>query len=349
MVDERYLVYLSIHGDLRAAPFDVKTFRVGRSVRLENGIARRGDTGIGAYDLTASGTLVYAQGVNHAEGNLVATNERSVDTLNVGKAAFRLFSPNPDGTQLAAVVSVDDGEELRVYNLRTGEHFVWSKRSDQTLPIWSARGERLMFAQSGTMFVGSPDQSTRPESVYYQPGVPEALEWDADDRVVFENWVGNRIFSLDLKSTPPAVVELAQGVLYPSLSPDRRWISYAKSDGLWLQPFPANGKRYHVARGDITSSHWLSPTELTMSVRDSTGVMAIDRVTIDFSGPVPAFPRRRWLALPDFVPVIGPSYALTHDGRVVYLRGAPERPVSYLRVIPDWVSKMKRAVDDANR
>ena len=42
-------------------------------------------------------------------------------------------------------------------------------------------------------------------------------------------------------------------------------------------------------------------------------------------------------------------YTLTHDGRVVYLRGAPERPVAYLRVVPDWVSKMKRAVDEANR
>jgi len=78
--------------------------------------------------------------------------------------------------------------------------------------------------------------------------------------------------------------------------------------------------------------------------------MAIDRVTIDFSGPAPAFKdRRRWLALPDFVPAQGPAYTLTHDGKVLYLRGAPERPVSYLRVIPDWVSRMKRAVDEANR
>ena len=53
--------------------------------------------------------------------------------------------------------------------------------------------------------------------------------------------------------------------------------------------------------------------------------------------------------MPGFVATAGPSYTLTRDGRVVYLRGAPERPVQYLRVIPDWVSKMKRAVDDANR
>ena len=69
----------------------------------------------------------------------------------------------------------------------------------------------------------------------------------------------------------------------------------------------------------------------------------------DLHGPVPACPRRRWLALPDFIRALGPAYTLTPDGRVLYLRGAPERPVTYLRVIPDWVSKMKHAVDEANR
>jgi len=43
------------------------------------------------------------------------------------------------------------------------------------------------------------------------------------------------------------------------------------------------------------------------------------------------------------------AYTLTRDGNVLYLRGAPERPVAYLRVVPDWVSKMKHAVDEANR
>jgi hypothetical protein len=102
-----------------------------------------------------------------------------------------------------------------------------------------------------------------------------------------------------------------------------------------------------VATGDIEGVHWLSPTELTMAVRDSA-TMAIDRIAIDFSGLAPAFHRRRWLAMPGFVNTPGPSYTLTPDGKVLYLRGAPERPVQYLRVVPNFVSKMKHAVDDAN-
>jgi hypothetical protein len=85
-----------------------------------------------------------------------------------------------------------------------------------------------------------------------------------------------------------------------------------------------------------------------MAVQDSGGMTAIDRITIDFSGPAPDFHPRRWLTLPDFVNTAGKSYTLTRDGRVLYLRGAPERPVTYLRVIPNWVSTMKQKVDDAN-
>ena len=86
-----------------------------------------------------------------------------------------------------------------------------------------------------------------------------------------------------------------------------------------------------------------------MAVKDSGSTMAIDRITIDFSGVQPVFhPRRRWLAMPGFVSTVG-QYTLTRDGKVVYLRGSPEHPVTYLHVVPNWVATMKRAVDEANR
>jgi len=180
----------------------------------------------------------------------------------------------------------------------------------------------------------------------------EPFAWAADDRVIVAAWGPNRLLALDLKRTPPAVEVVAEHAGFPSLSPDGHWLSYSSRsfDALLLQPYPGNGKRYQVATGEITTSQWLSPTELTIAVKDSDGTTAIDRVSVDFSGPTPIFNnRRRWLALPDLVPTQGPSYALMPDGRVLYLRGAPERPVQYLRVIPDWASKMKRAVDEANR
>ena len=353
LVDERYLVYLSNDGALLAAPVDVARHRVGRSVRLIDGIARRADTGAGAYDLSSSGTLVYAQGVNHAAGNLVAIDERSkADTLPVGQSIFAHFVPSPDGAQLAAVVTLPDHDELRVYNLRTGESIVRSKGPTLEEPVWNRRGDSLLFGTGEQLYAASLDQSTTPERVYYYPDgwFTEPYDWDPAGRVVAEQWKEKRIISVDLKKTPPSVVVLADSAEWPSVSPDERWMSYISAGGgeLWLKRIP-NGKRYHVWSGDIRSSRWLSPTELTMAVRDSASKMSIDRIAIDFSGPTPAFHRRHWLPLPEFIESPGPAYALTPDGKVVYLRGAPERPVQYLHVIPDWVSKMRHAVDDANR
>jgi Tol biopolymer transport system component len=352
LYDGRYLVYLSLEGDLYAAPIDVKKHRIGRAVRMVSGIVRCGENGAGSYDLSSTGTLVYARGANHAVGHLVTMNEHSVDTLNVGRDAFKVFALSPDRTRVAAVVTTNGGEELRIYDLRRGLPLIWSRDISISRPVWNARGDRLLFGRSGALLAGSPYEYRAAQPVYQEEGgsMFEAHAWLADDRVVFHDWGRRRIASLDLATSPATPEELAASAAYASMSPDGRWIAYVSAglDSLWLQPFPAARKRYHVATGDIEGLHWRSPTELTLASRDSDAKMAIDRIAIDFSGADPAFHRERWLAMPGFVNTPGPSYTLTPDGRVLYLRGAPERPVQYLHVIPDFGAKMKHAVDDAN-
>ena len=36
-------------------------------------------------------------------------------------------------------------------------------------------------------------------------------------------------------------------------------------------------------------------------------------------------------------------------GGFIYMQGAADRPIPYLRVVPNWVEQMKRAVDAADR
>ena len=59
LVDGTYMVYLSLDGDLRAAPYDRKRQLIGRSVSLVTGI-NRDALGAAQYDLTESGLLGYA-------------------------------------------------------------------------------------------------------------------------------------------------------------------------------------------------------------------------------------------------------------------------------------------------
>jgi serine/threonine-protein kinase len=348
LIDDRYLVYLSMSGDLLAAPVNLATRRVGRSVRLATGLGRRAYSGAGTYAISRSGTLVYAQGVNHALGHLVAADGKSLDTLPVGRDAFLRFAVSPDRRRLAAVVAGLEGEELRVYDLRKGDYIMWARHPTIRQPVWSPRGDRLFYSHGDSIRVGSPDRSGAPALVASMIGSLEGFTWMPDDRVVVGRWDDFHVLSLNLARTPVTVDTLAAEASFPRMSPDGRWLSYndVGITTLWLEPFPATGQRYQVATGSIEDAQWISPTEF--AVFEGSGP-AIDRWEMDLSGATPAFNRRRWTVMPEFVETAGQSFTLSPDGRVVYVRGSPERPVWYLRVVPNWVNRMKRAVDEANK
>lgn len=76
---------------------------------------------------------------------------------------------------------------------------------------------------------------------------------------------------------------------------------------------------------------------------------SIHRARIVSAGDPPVIETVHWLDHPDFRETEGQSFQMSPDGRVIYVRGAAEVPVRYLRVVPGWVEQMKRAVDEANR
>jgi serine/threonine-protein kinase len=86
--DDKYLVWVSNDGDLLAAPVDLAARRIGRSVRMVTGLGRDPYSGAGSYVVSATGTLVFANGINGAVGHLVRANAQTSDTLPVGRDAF---------------------------------------------------------------------------------------------------------------------------------------------------------------------------------------------------------------------------------------------------------------------
>ena len=58
---------------------------------------------------------------------------------------------------------------------------------------------------------------------------------------------------------------------------------------------------------------------------------------------------RLWFSDPRFTDLEQQAYAVTPDGGLIYMQTPPEQVAPYLRVVPNWVEQMKRAVDEANR
>ncbi len=349
VVEERYLTYASIGGDLLAAPVDLETGRVGRAVRMASGLGLVNFTGDASYVIAASGTLVYAQGDNRSVGHLVHVSDAGIDTLPVSREAFLTYEYSRDGRRLAAVVEGLEGMELRIYDLSSGRYQTWIRGPVITHAVWSPAGDRLLFGVSDSLFVGSPDRSSSPEFLLYVPEF-EAMRWMPDDRLFGIRWRPNAALVLRLDRRPVAIDSLFTdtGYLFPSA--DGRWIAYSNKayTEAWIEPLPRDGRRFLAAAGNTEDIQWLSAFELGVPITDGSRTR-IERVTVDARANPPVRNRGWWADAPQFRDANGPSFSTAPGGGLIYLQGAIERPASYLRVVPHWVDRMKKAVDEANR
>ena len=352
VIDDRYLVYLSVGGDLMAAPVDLATNRVGKAVRMASGLGRRFYTGAGTFALSRTGTMVYAQGIDEAVGHLVTAGDTGLDTLPVGRERFLRFTVQRIGRPLAAVVDVREGEELRIYDLTTGRHVVWVRREEIRQPVWSPAGDRILFSVGDSVFVGSPELAGPPELLVVAEGEFEGYAWLPDGRVIGTLWGAYAGAAIDANRRPVVLDTLFPDATFTRPSPDARWIAYSNAaiDAIMLQRMPSDGRRFTVAASGRYGAepNWLPNGQLTFM--SSLGREAsIERVDIDVTRSPPFFGRQQWVVIPDFRDTAGQSFAITPDGRVLYVRGDKVPPVRFFRVIPNWVDQMKRAVDEANR
>ncbi len=216
-------------------------------------------------------------------------------------------------------------------------------------PRWDPNGEELVFTIDGldtppAILRGSPDATARPDTV---TGVSRYLwvsHYRSEDDVL--GWAP-MLVSVDLTSDPVTVDTLVnEPVWAASLSPDSRWLAFnvgSAGGPLVVEPYPPSGERLQVtARG--FEPMWLSERVMVSNVWG-----AVYRVRIDASSDRPLGEPQLWFSDPQLKETAGPSHLVTPDGGLMYVQGISENSVSYLRVIPNWVEEMKRAVDRANR
>jgi len=314
-----------------------------------SGLNRQAYTGRGGYELSPAGTLVYALGGDNAIGHMVRTAGQGLDTLPIGREAFLRFSVSPDGRRLAAVVEVLEGEQLRIYDLASGAHQVLWRGLAIGQPVWGPGGDEILIQARDSLFMGSPDAAGQPRALPWSTGEFEGFQWGADGRLIGADWGPGVALALGIDSQPITVDTLANDAGFVTASPDRRWLAYNSADllQLWVEPLPRTGRRTQVAAGAMEDPQWLSPSEFVSTEYGRR--TAFYRATVRPAGAAPVATNRHWFDAPLMIGTPGQSFALTPDGQVLYVQGAPQKDVPYLRVIPNWVERMKRAVDEANR
>ena len=352
LIDGAYVMYVSLDGNLLAAPYDRRTRTVGRSVTLATGISRDA-LGAVQLDLSPSGLLAFAPAMRGADAQLVVLREGAAAVpLPIEHAPFLRFDLSPDRRQLAAVVAVPGGEELRFYDLRNGRRQNWIKGSRINMPLWTPSGDRVVVRiEDGSrtaLLSGTPNVSSAPDTLMSSESgssVHDAADFVDDRTILARDARAPGVYRIDMSSRPVRVDTLLTDAFFPTVSPDRKHIAWQKAstNQLFVGAYPPGPKRQQVATGAVEPI-WLSSTELLY--RSS---VAWYKVKIDAASGEPVGAPTLWARDIRFLDTPGWSNRPSRDGGILYSQSLPQTDVRYLRFIPDFVARMKRAVDEANR
>jgi serine/threonine-protein kinase len=351
IVDDRYLMYVGVDGDVRAAPYDPHTDLIGRSVSLLSGV-KADAAGSGQLDLTPNGMLAFVPGAPMADVRMVVLRPgQDPKPLPIERAHFQRFDLTRDGQRLAAVVITPQGHELRIYDLRTGQRQTWLKAEYLGGPLWDSTGDNIIVRTwNGTraaILRGSPNAATAPDTVYSAPSlslVPEPTDFHDDANVLTrgatEPYAAIR---LDLTRHPSSLDTLLPGAVFMQISPDGRQLVWqSQSTGqLNLTSYPPAPRQQLVAPGGVEPL-WLSPNTLLFRSGATWNLVQIDAKGA-VSSPV------RWGSDPRFLDTPGWSNRVSRDGGIIYVQSIDANDARFLRFIPNFVATMKAAVDKANR
>ena len=351
IVDDHYLIYLSVDGDLRAAPYDPRTDLIGRSITLVSGI-RADATGTAQMDLTPNGMLGFVAGTSNADVQMARIAPGAeARPLPIERAHFQRFDVTADGRRMAAVVITAEGQELRIYDLRSGQRQTWLRDMYIGGVFWDRRGERIMVrirnGASAAILLGSPSAANAPDTVYGsadQAQVPELVEYH-DETTVLARTTSNALVRFDPTQRPIRFDTLLKEAVFSAISPDGRHLAWQSdiTSQLNLSSYPPGSQQQLVALGG-SEPLWRSATELLYRAGVTWNIVRLDAKTGMLAGPP-----TRWGVDPRFLDTPGWSNRWSWDGGIVYVQSPDISDARFLRLIPDFVARMKAAVDKANR
>jgi hypothetical protein len=353
LVDGAYLIYVSLDGNLRAAPYERRTRLLGRSVTLATGVSRDA-VGAAQLDLSPSGLLGFAAASGGADAELVLMREGGAAPvpLPIEHAPFLRFDVSPDRRQLAAVVAVPEGEELRFYDLRTGRRQSWMRGSRINMPLWSPSGDRLVVrVENGThaaLLLGSPNAMGAPDTIMRSDTarlVHDALDFFDDRTILARDSRTAAVYRIDISARPARVDTIFTDAYFTTVSPDRKHLAWqnAVTNQVFVGTYPPGAKRQQVASGAVEPI-WLSSTEIVYRSN-----VTWYKVRIDPASGEPVGAPTLWGRDTRFLDTPGWSNRPSRDGGIIYSQGVAQADVRYLRFVPEFVRRMKQAVDEANQ
>jgi serine/threonine-protein kinase len=132
---------------LFAAPFDLDGWRIsGQGVPVVSRV-RSEVYGVSQWDVSDTGTLVYASGPAVAEGRLTWVGRGEAEKLPFQDIPHGTFQLSPDEKRIAIVVK-GQSDDIWIYDTETARRERLTSGGIHDEPIWSPDGARVAFTKS---------------------------------------------------------------------------------------------------------------------------------------------------------------------------------------------------------
>jgi serine/threonine-protein kinase len=275
-----HLVYVT-GATLFAMPFDLNTRTTrGTAVPIVDDVAHEQQAGVGQFDVSRMGTLVYRRAT---AGTSSLTTVQRVDAtgkrepLQAKPGMYSALSLSPDGRQVALRVSNGPDQDIFVYDL---ERDVMTRLTfgggQYVSPAWSPDGHYVVFASVGNgIFQARADGASPPQALTHSQmrQTPGSFTPDGKRLAYVETLSGvGQLWTVSVTEegghlkagAPEQFLTSSANDTFASFSPDGRWLAYASTEAgatdvfvrAFPQPASGSGSRWQISTNGGTAPVW---------------------------------------------------------------------------------------------
>jgi len=262
-------------GTLLRQSFEVTTLELsGDPTRVAEQVAA--GNFVGAFSVSENGVLAYRSGPGTTGNVQLAWFDRTGKLIEtVGTAGpFRGVEVSPDGKRVAVHRHDGNGGDVWLLDLArrgTMSRFTFDASQDNSSPIWSPDGSRIVFGSLRNGKWGlyeKPGSGTGAEQLLVESDSPKMpMAWSPDG-MLLAYWVndpktGSDQWILpfaggDRKSSP--LLQTIFNESHPQISPNGKWIAYQSNETgtveIYVRPFPAGEGKWQISANGGSWTRW---------------------------------------------------------------------------------------------
>jgi Tol biopolymer transport system component len=322
----------------------------------------------GEFVLAQNGTFVYLPG-KAALGLSISSVDRSgkIEPLYAPLVSFASPRFSPDGKRLAFSSATAEGEDIWVKDLdRDAPSRLSFLPGQNRWPVWTPDGKNIVFRSTnanapGMYWIrsdGSGEAQRLTDGKLNE--TPYSISPDGKRLAFFQAPSQADLFTAAIESDPSrgsqgvrlGKAEVFLGTrfseLYPSFSPDGRWMAYASDESgtmeVYARPFPGPGGRWQISSGGGTRPVWSrSGHELLFQSPDRRVISVSYTVKGDLftTGKTQEWPDVRLAEIGDVA-----TFDLSPDGKhlaaLLVVGTEAEKPLTHLMFLLNFFDEVRR-------